>query len=75
MVQSTVFLNNRTQSVRLPKAVAFDDAVTSVDVAVVGNSRVLTPVGLRWDEWFAHGLKPTDDFLADRDQPIAEERT
>jgi len=74
MVTGGVFKNNRTQSVRLPKAVAFDERVTQVDIVVVGNSRVLTPSGLQWAEWFANGSYPTDDFLRDREQPPAQER-
>ena len=32
MIQASVFLNNRTQAVRLPKAVALDDDVRQVTV-------------------------------------------
>lgn len=74
MVTAGIFKNNRTQSVRLPKAVAFDSSVERVDIAVVGNSRVLTPAGLQWPEWFANGTRTTDDFLSDRDQPPTQER-
>ena len=45
MIQASVFLNNRTQAVRLPKAVALDDDVRQVTVVAVGRARVIAPVG------------------------------
>ncbi|MCL2788924.1 MAG: antitoxin [Micrococcales bacterium] len=68
-----LFFNNRTQAVRLPKAVAFPDSVREVEVKVVGRARVITPAGGGWEEWFAKH-EPVDDFLLDRDQGVAEER-
>ncbi|MDR0284292.1 MAG: type II toxin-antitoxin system VapB family antitoxin [Propionibacteriaceae bacterium] len=74
MPTGTVFRANRTQAVRLPKAVAFPGTVTRVTVEVVGETRVLTPVVSTWAEWFETfgGVDP--DFLPDRDQGVAEER-
>jgi antitoxin VapB len=74
MTRATVFKNNRSQAVRLPKEVALPDDVRSVEVIVVGSARVLTPVGGSIDYWFEHGLKVTADFLEERDQPTAQER-
>lgn len=74
MAESTVFLNNRTQAVRLPKAVAFPEAVKLVDVRVVGNSRVLTPLGQDWAYWAEQGSDVTDDFCVRREQPEAQAR-
>ena len=74
MVTAGVFKNNRTQSVRLPKDVAFDEQVKQVDIVVVGSGRLITPIGLQWAEWFAHGTHPTDDFMSRRDQPPTQER-
>jgi antitoxin VapB len=71
---STVFYNNRTQAVRLPKAVALPSEVTQVSIQVVGSSRIITPVGSSWDAWFDRGLRVSDDFLSDRDQGVADER-
>jgi virulence-associated protein VagC len=53
MVRSTAFTSNRTQAVRLPKAVAFPEGVHQVEIIKLGNSRLITPVGRRWDELFA----------------------
>ncbi len=74
VAESTVFLNNRTQAVRLPKAVAFPEAVKLVDVRVVGNSRVLTPLGQDWAYWAEQGSDVTADFCVQRDQPEAQVR-
>lgn len=74
MTETTVFFNNRTQAVRLPKAVAFPDDVRVVDVRIVGNARILTPLGSDWDYWVDHGTPVTGDFCARRDQPPMQER-
>ncbi len=74
MTTSTVFTSNRSQAVRLPKPVAFPEDVHQVDILKIGRSRVIVPQGKRWDDLFLTGTRATDDFLADREQPIAEER-
>lgn len=75
MTETSLFRSNRTQAVRLPKAVAFPDEVTRVDIRVVGNSRVITPVGRDWEYWLEQGTSITDDFCLDRAQPVPQERT
>jgi antitoxin VapB len=74
MARSTVFVSNRSQAVRLPKAVAFPEGVHQVEVVRIGNSRLITPVGRRWDEFFVNGPRASEDFMSERDQPSAEER-
>lgn len=74
MTRSTVFKTNRSQAVRLPKAVAFPEGVHQVEITVVGSSRVITPVGKRWDDLFAGGPRASDDFMPERVQPLAGER-
>lgn len=74
MTRSTVFITNRTQAVRLPKAVAFPDDVRHVEVLKIGNGRLIVPQGRRWDDLFEGGPRASDDFLPQRDQPPAEER-
>jgi antitoxin VapB len=67
-VQTTVFKSNRSQAVRLPKAVAFPEFIKNVEITSIGNKRVITPVGQSWDEWFdASGV--SSDFMEDRQQP------
>ncbi|HEY1779178.1 MAG TPA: type II toxin-antitoxin system VapB family antitoxin [Roseiarcus sp.] len=74
MTHSTVFTSNRSQAVRLPKAVAFPEGVHRVDILKVGLSRVIVPQGKRWDDLFLNGSQASEDFMAERRQPAAEER-
>jgi antitoxin VapB len=74
MARSTVFKSNRSQAVRLPKAVAFPDGVHEVEVLKIGFSRLITPVGRRWSDLFLYGPRATEDFMVEREQPAAEER-
>lgn len=73
MVQTSVFKNNKTQAVRLPKDFAFPDNVKSVEVIAVGNARIIMPVDSLWDTFFdQHSV--SDDFMVDRNQPVQQER-
>jgi antitoxin VapB len=74
MTSSTVFTTNRSQAVRLPKAVAFPDDVHEVDILKIGRSRVIVPKGRRWDDLFQSGPRASEDFMTEREQPPAEER-
>jgi len=74
MTTGTVFQTNRTQAVRLPKAVAFPDSVGRVTVEVVGEARLLTPVVSTWADWARSRRAADPDFLADRAQGTADER-
>jgi len=74
VTSSTVFTSNRSQAVRLPKAVAFPDDVHKVDILKIGRSRVIVPQGRRWDDLFLSGPRASEDFLTEREQPAADER-
>ncbi len=74
MTRSTVFTTNRSQAVRLPKAVAFPADVHQVEIAKLGSSRIITPVGKRWDDLFLGGPRASEDFMRQRNQPPADER-
>jgi antitoxin VapB len=73
MEQTTIFMSNRSQAVRLPKAVAMPGDVKRVEVIAIGRTRVITPAGESWDSWF-DGDSVTSDFMADRAQPADQER-
>lgn len=62
MASSTVVRINRTQVVLLPKSVAFPDDVSEIDILKIGQSRVLTPKGRRWDDLFSNGPRLSEDF-------------
>lgn len=72
-METTVFLSNRSQAVRLPKAVALPGDVKRVDVVAVGRARIITPAGESWDNWF-EGEGVSTDFMASREQPQGQER-
>ncbi len=72
-METTVFLSNRSQAVRLPKAVALPEDVKKVDVIAVGRTRIITPAGEPWDSWF-DGDSVSADFMNDREQPAVQER-
>lgn len=74
MTSSTIFTSNRSQAVRLPKAVAFPKGVHQVDILKVGRSRVIVPQGKRWDDLFQNGPRVSDDFMAEREQLAVETR-
>jgi antitoxin VapB len=74
MTRATVFTSNRSQAVRLPKAVAFPADVHQVEIVKVGHSRLISPVGKRWDDLFLNGPRATEDFMSERHEPPPEER-
>jgi antitoxin VapB len=68
MTETTVFMNNKTQAIRLPKDVALPDDVKRVEIVKVGQSRLVTPSGKLWDSFF-DGPATTEDFMSERVQP------
>jgi len=66
MVISTVFINNRTQAVRLPVDLRLPDSVRKVEVRAKGNERIISPIGQSWDSFFLGGPPVSDDFLPER---------
>ncbi|WP_459206308.1 type II toxin-antitoxin system VapB family antitoxin [Pseudomonas sp. MLB6B] len=73
MEQGSVFLSNRSQAIRLPKAVALPDDVKRVDIVAIGRTRIITPAGESWDSWF-DGEGVSADFMEDREQPVDQVR-
>ena len=72
MTITTVFINNRTQAVRLPIDQRLPDSVRKVEVRTKGNERIISPVGQTWDSFFLNGPTVSDDFMPERasqDQP------
>lgn len=73
MEQGAVFQSNRSQAIRMPKALALPDDVKRVDIVAVGRTRIIAPAGEAWDSWF-EGAEVTSDFMLERDQPAMQER-
>ena len=67
-VRTEVFISNKSQAVRLPKAVELPESVREVDIVAIGSKRIITPAGESWDEWF-NGPGVSDDFMSAREQP------
>ena len=75
MARSTLFTSNRSQAVRLPKAVAFPADVRQVEIIKLGHSRLISPLGKRWDDLFLNGPRATEDyFMTERQEPPRVER-
>ena len=74
MTISTVFINNRTQAVRIPIDLRLPDGVRKVDVRARGNERIISPVGQTWDSFFLNGPAVSDDFMAQRASQQQPER-
>lgn len=73
MTTTRVFRNNQSQAVRIPKALEWPESVREVEVIADGDARIVSPVDLVWDSWFA---SPTvDESFADREQPEEQRRS
>ncbi|MEY4758056.1 MAG: hypothetical protein RJA34_2954 [Pseudomonadota bacterium] len=70
----TVFVNNRTQAVRLPVDVRLPEGVHKVEIRVKGNERIIAPVDQTWDSFFLDGPAVSDDFLPERATQHQSER-
>ncbi|EKM99083.1 SpoVT/AbrB domain-containing protein [Acidocella sp. MX-AZ02] len=70
LARTSLFLSNRSQAVRLPKAVAFSEGVREVVIVPDGPRRIIAPAEAAWDDFFdAPGID-----LGERVQPMAQER-
>jgi antitoxin VapB len=73
MQTARLFINGRSQAVRLPKECQFNG--DNVYIQKVGDAVILFPVDKEW-EIFLHGLHSfSDDFMSEgRDQGIDQVR-
>ena len=74
MVATTLFINNRTQAVRLPAELRLPSDVKRVDVRAHGVERIISPLNQSWDTFFKNGPAPTPDFMAGRAAQVQTER-
>ena len=63
-VKAKLFINGRSQAVRIPKEFAFK-GVDAVAIRKQGNSLVLTPARSTWES-FADEVPGDDDFMVVR---------
>lgn len=70
LARTSLFLSNRSQAVRLPKAVAFGEEVRDVVIVSDGRRRIIAPADAAWDDFFdAAGVD-----IGTRAQPPMQER-
>jgi antitoxin VapB len=74
VVRSKLFKTNRSQAVRIPKAVAFPEGVEDVEIIKIGANLIVSPMGKRWDDLFERGPRVSEDFMSERIDPLPEER-
>jgi antitoxin VapB len=74
MTATTVFINNRSQAIRLPAELRLPDTVKRVDVRARGAERIIAPLGQTWDSFFLDSPQVADDFLQTRASQVQSER-
>ncbi|GAB6056986.1 AbrB/MazE/SpoVT family DNA-binding domain-containing protein [Desulfonatronum parangueonense] len=67
-----VFMNGRSQAVRLPAEFRF--SCKEVYVERDGDRIILRPKPENWDDFFARPSKVPEDFLSDRDDMPPQQR-
>lgn len=67
-----IFMNGRSQAVRLPKDLRFD--CDEVYVRKQGEGIIISPKKPSWDEFFGQDSAFNDDFLIDRDDSAPQDR-
>lgn len=72
MEVARVFMNGKSQAVRLPKAYRLEG--DRVYVKKVGDAVVLLPYHAPWQPLIESLTLFTDDFMAEREQPPLEKR-
>ncbi|MBK8071087.1 MAG: antitoxin [Ramlibacter sp.] len=66
MTIASVFINNRTQAVRLPAELRLPEGTRRVQVRALGRERIIAPLDGAWDSFFLNGPMPSDDFMSER---------
>tara|TARA_B110000881_G_C18067061_1_gene267012 strand:- start:187 stop:465 length:279 start_codon:yes stop_codon:yes gene_type:complete len=74
MAKGSIFTNNRTQAVRLPAQMRFDDDIKQVSVRIVGKERILCPLENTWDSFFMQDQSVDDDFMSERAEQTETKR-
>ena len=67
-----IFMNGRSQAVRLPKEFRFD--CDEVYITKQGDKVVISPTKPTWDDFFSQDSAFGDDYLNEREQNAPQER-
>ncbi|HEY5210653.1 MAG TPA: type II toxin-antitoxin system VapB family antitoxin [Stellaceae bacterium] len=71
--KAKIFMNNRSQAVRLPKAYQFGG--TEVFIRKVGDEVILSPRPKTWADYLANGRVASPDFMEGiEDLPVQERK-
>ena len=73
MERGSVFMNNKTQAIRLPKSLRLPDGTKTVDIVRRGRAWVMVPSDQSWAQWFEES-EGSPDFREVRAQPAYRER-
>lgn len=71
--KAKIFLNGRSQAVRLPKEFRFK--TDEVYISKQGNKIIITEYEPSWDEFFDSVSVFGDEFLKDREDSMPQERS
>ncbi len=72
MQTAKIFMNGKSQAVRLPKEFRFEGE--EVFIKKEGNSVVLIPKKKSWENLFRAMGKASKDFMEERNQPPIQKR-
>ncbi len=72
METAKIFLNGRSQAVRLPKDFRFEGK--EVFIKKEGDKVILSPKPDSWNDFFLSGEKADPDFMMDRQDAPPQER-
>lgn len=70
--KAKIFMNGRSQAVRLPKEFRFD--ADEVYITKQGSKVIITEKKPTWDEFFDSQSVFNDEFLSDRSDAVPQER-
>ena len=69
--RARIFMNNRSQAVRLPKEFQFD--TDEVFIRKAGRDVILSPRPVSWDAYLDEGPVASDEFMSGvEDLPVQE---
>jgi len=72
MNTAKLFKNGKSQAVRLPKQFKFQG--TEVYIKRIGRNVILIPKDDPWESLISSLDNFSDDFMADREQPVLDKR-
>ena len=70
--KAKIFMNGRSQAVRLPAECRFD--ADEVTIHKLGDYIVLSPRSDSWDAFFAQAILPEDELIPEVEELVNEKR-